>query len=119
MPLLWNRSTEKTNKKEGAVTLNERIETAFDEAIRHRRAMLEARYEVSNKEANAKLEYRDDWAGAKNNDVRRVLLEEWLAGDDVYWQARLAYDKARDEYRVALLEIERLKLLVALGGGMS
>lgn len=96
------------------MTLNERIETAFDEAIEHRWLMLEARHQISNKEANAKVEHRDDWAGAKNNDVRKVLLEEWLANDDVYWQARLAYDKARDEFRVALLEIERLKLLVAL-----
>lgn len=51
------------------MTLSERIETAFDEAITHRRAMLEARHEVSNKEANAKLEHSDEWAGAKNNGL--------------------------------------------------
>ena len=95
-------------------TLAERIEAAYNEVIEQRGRMLEAQGEIRRAEENAKVEHSDEWASAKNNDVRKVLLAEWLQNDDPYIQARIAYDDARDSFRLEMLEIERLKLLVEL-----
>ncbi len=97
--------------------LAERIEAAFDDAVRAREAMFNARATTEAREANAKLDHADDWASAKNNDVRAVMLASWLHDDDVYQRVRAEYEEVRDTYRLSLLEIERLRLLVALEGG--
>lgn len=99
------------------VTLAERIEAAFDEAIEARSVMLYASRNLEDLRAQAKLEHADEWASAKNNDVRAVLLAGWLEEDDAYGKAVLEYQEGRIGFRLALLEIERLKLLVALEGG--
>lgn len=117
-------ATETINKIEQALavserSLSERIEAAYDEAISQRERMLEAQGEIRRAEENVKVEHSEEWAGAKNGDVRKVLLAEWLAHDDPYVQARIYYDRARDSYRLYLLEIERLKLLVALEGAQK
>lgn len=95
-------------------TLAERIEATYEAAIRSREAMFNHRAVVQGREAAAKLEHADEWASAKNNDVRAVLLAAWLADDLVYQQRRGDYEDARDTYRLTLLEIDRLKLLVEL-----
>lgn len=92
--------------------LNTRIENAFDEAILNRKLMLEAQWEVQLKETNAKVEHPDEWAAAKNGEVRSMLLADWLRDDAEYWSRREDHNTARNLYRIGLLEVERLKLLV-------
>lgn len=99
-----------------AEDLETRIESVFDEAAATRRMMIEHQREVLRLEADAKLEHRDEWAGAKNNDVRAVLLAEWLAENEEYRENRGNYDTAREEFRISMLEVERLRLLVAARG---
>lgn len=116
----WQIDTTKTvNKIEQALarcerSLSERIEAAYDEVIQQRQQMLHALGEIRRAEESAKVDHSDEWAAAKNSDVRKVLLAEWLAGDEPYQDARVAYEQARDSFRLEMLEIERLKLLVEL-----
>lgn len=98
-------------------SLADRIEAAFDRAIKSKSLMQYSQLTMRLISDDAKLEHRDEYAGAKNNDVRAVLLHDWLQDELEYWAARKNYDEARDDYRLALLEIERLKLLVALERG--
>ncbi len=98
-------------------TLAERIEAAFDEAVGAKRRMQINLRGITELEETAKMENLDEWVGAKNNDVRRAIVLRDLAEDEDYDRARFEYDNARDRYRLALLEIERLKLLVALEAG--
>lgn len=102
----------------GMTPLVERIEAAYDRAIQARRDMIVARNVLANIEANAKQEHEEEWASAKNNDVRAVLLAGWIAesptgdtGDD-YFETRAERQEAELAFKLALLEIERLKLLV-------
>lgn len=116
----WQIGTTKTvNKIEQTLAvlerdLSERIEAAYSEVIEQRKTMLDALGEIRRAEENAKVEHSEEWASAKNNDVRKVLLAEWLSHDDPYIQARIAYEGARDSFRLELLEVERLRLLVEL-----
>lgn len=98
-------------------TLIERIEAAFDRAIEARSKMDAALYLTRNLEAAAKADHADEWASAKNNDVRAVLLAGWLSGNEQYSLQREAYLGFQRTYRLALLEIERLKLLVEASKG--
>lgn len=95
-----------------APALSERIEAAYDRAIEQRAIMLEARDAMAALEAGAKQDHAEEWATAKNNDVRAVLLHGWMADEDNYLEAFDDYEGGRKEYRLALLEIERLRLLV-------
>jgi hypothetical protein len=112
-------TTTAVNKIEQALarcerSLSERIEAAYDEAKAYRGRMFLERGEIEEREENAKIKHSQEWASAKNNDVRRVLLQEWLDGDAEYLHASQQYHIARNAYRLALLEIDRLKLLVEL-----
>lgn len=93
-------------------SLSERIEAAYDRAIEQRRIMFGARDAMTGMEAGAKQQHADEWAAAKNNDVRAVLLYGWMGEEDDYLEAFDDYEGARMAYRLALLEIERLRLLV-------
>lgn len=101
-----------------ALNLSERIEAAYDRATEARRAMTVARNVMADIEANAKQEHPEEWASAKNNDVRAVLLARWVAenptGDtsDDYFETRAERQDAELTFKLALLEIERLRLLV-------
>ena len=94
------------------MTLTERIEAAYDEAKGWREQMLYAQRNLDEMRAEAKSNHADEWAGAKNNDVRAVMLAGWLYGDSHYDKNVLEYQEGRIGFRLALLEIERLKLLV-------
>lgn len=108
--------TQKTKDARSGRTLTERIEAAWDEAIETRSVMLYASRNLEDLRAQAKLDHADEWAAAKNNDVRAVMLAGWLEEDDYYGRSVLEYQEGRMGFRLALLEIERLKLLVALDG---
>jgi hypothetical protein len=116
----WQIDTTKTiNKIEQALaryewSLSERIEAAYDETIKLRDDMALDKAVLRAKEEAAKLDHADEWEKAKNSEVRSVLLAGWLADDSTYAQAYGRYMSNREDYRLALLEIERLKLLVEL-----
>lgn len=50
--------------------------------------------------------------GTLDPDIRRAIVLNALTDDEAYHEARNVYQEARDRYRLALLEIERLKLIV-------
>ncbi len=90
------------------------IEQSYGRAIKARAAMFEMQRAIRHAEATAKVDHLDEWASAKNNDVRFVLLATWLQDNEEYWKQRRAYDSASEDYRMAHLEIARLKLLIQL-----
>ena len=94
-------------------TLEERIEAEFDRAIAAKSDMQTNASKIADSEETAKMDNLDEWTGAKNNDVRHSIVLRALAEDEDYHTARQGYRAARDRYRLAVLEIERLKLLVA------
>lgn len=94
--------------------LAERIEAAYDEAKQYRETMLYARRNLDEMQVSAKLDHAEEWAAAKNADVRAVLLVTWLEEDEQYGKNIVELQEARIGLRLALLEIERLKLLVEL-----
>lgn len=108
-------------------SLSERIENAYDVAVEAKRTMQVEQSIMADEEQSAKMDNLDEWTAAKNNDVRRSIIERELGepggvdgAPSLYWTARRAYIGARDRYRLALLEIERLRLLVEAakaGGG--
>lgn len=93
-------------------TLTERIEQAFDNAIKYRRLMQYNEWAIQSFEEAVKLEHADEWAGAKNNDVRALLVSQKLEDNEEYEQAREDFERASLEFQVAKLEIDRLRLLV-------
>lgn len=95
-----------------SLSLAERIERAYNEVCEQKRIMQKTLREFRGWEAATKLEHGEEWAAAKNDNVRKVLLDGWLEEDLDYQKARDSYESHRDRYRLALLEIERLKLLV-------
>lgn len=102
--------------------LTARIEAAFDSAIVCKSRMQAEANDIAAAEETAKMDNLEEWTAAKNNDVRRAIVLRELADDEGYHASRKIYRAARDDYRLALLEIERLKVLVAhLGaaGGIS
>ena len=102
-----------------ALTLSERIEAAYDRAVGARRTMQIEQTVMADEEQSAKMDNLEEWTAAKNNDIRRAIVERALGepngvegAPSLYWNARRAYTDARNEYRLAHLEIERLRLLV-------
>jgi hypothetical protein len=96
----------------GLGDLPARIERAYDDVKDQRLAMHRALDIIREIEAEAKAEHSDEWASAKNSEVRAVLLDEWCGDDGDYDQARADYDEAKIQFRLATLEIERVRLLV-------
>lgn len=96
----------------GLQDLPGRIERAYDDAVGERLAMHRALETIREVEAQAKADHADEWAGAKNNDVRAVMLADWCKNNADYLQARADYDEAKIQLRLATLNIERLRLLV-------
>lgn len=95
-------------------SLSERIEAAYDQAVRHRERMLDRREMLAERESEVKQENIDEWISAKTGEVRAALLASWLRDEPAYQNASRDYEEARTTYRLQLLEIERLKLLVEL-----
>lgn len=93
-----------------------RIEETFDALIVSRQAMDEYGREMRDQETDAKLSHEDEYVGAKNGEVRSVLMARWLSEDGEYQEARHKYLDARRDMRLATINVERLKLLVAADG---
>ena len=96
------------------------INAAYRSAMHHKAAMDESAEVMREIEEEVKLENREAWASAKNNDVRAIELLDWIRESDraeEYHKARRDYTESRAALRIALLDCERLKLLVQLQGG--
>lgn len=111
------RVTETVNKIEQALavserSLPERIEVEFNQVVDAKAQMQFRAGQIHLAEETAKTDNLEEWTAAKNNEVRRAIVLSVLADDEAYHEARSVYQEARDRYRLALLEIERLKLLV-------
>lgn len=98
------------------MTLTERIEAAFDAVIASKAQMHEALYFMDLAEESARMDNIEEWASAKNNDVRRAIVLRELADNEDYHAARTRHRDNRDGFRLGMLEVERLKLLVAADG---
>lgn len=95
---------------------------AYEIAIAHQQAMDHAENTIADKEASVKLANHEEYAGAKNNDVRELMLARWLEDDQEYQQARKDYRHAEQELRRAKMHISKLNLYANLlraqtGGG--
>lgn len=102
---------------DSSMPLEQRIEKVFDVASLLRQDMQIAMLSMVESEEAVKADCLDEWMAAKNNDVRKAIIQRELVQNDEYQSARLDYRRARDDYQRTLLEIQRLKLLVALHGG--
>ena len=92
--------------------MEERINAAWDRVVELRRDMGFRKVEIENAEETAISDLGDEWTNAKNNDVRRALVREKLASEERYQENRKMYRAAREDLRVALLEVERLRMLI-------
>lgn len=99
--------------------LDEKINETWDRAIAYRQAMQSQARVVADYEETAKMENLEEWMGAKNSDQRKALILRVLADEDDYHNARDAYADARDRFKIAMLEVERLRMLLTYtaGGG--
>lgn len=93
--------------------MEQRIEAAWDEAISQRSAMMAAETVMQNSEETAISDLGEEWANAKNNDIRKALVRDALAGDEGYQEARVGYRAARNVYRLKMMEVSKLRDLVA------
>lgn len=66
---------------------------------------------MQDSEETAISDLGEAWISAKNNDIRKALVREQLANDQDYQDARLKYREARDAFRLAQIEVERVKTL--------
>lgn len=89
----------------------------FDGAIIARQALHEAQNLLDDMTVVAKLTLGDEWLYAKNNDVRHLLIERHYSESLPYAQAKDDYRQSKLALRIALLEIERVRLQVQAGGG--
>ena len=95
-----------------ALTLSERIEAAYDRAVEVEDHMQTLARQIELQEETAKMDNLEECTAAKNNDIRRAIILRALSEDEGYHVARSTYAVARNRYRLAHLEIERLRLLV-------
>jgi hypothetical protein len=90
----------------------DKINETFDELIAAKRRLQQSSNEISDIERRTKMENLEKWVDAKNNDVRRAIIEEALEEDERYQSERNRRRIARDEFRIAWLEVERHKLVI-------
>lgn len=113
----------KTIAKNQATSLEHRIEAIYEAAIGFRAQMDMARSTMHELEMAAKLDHgeerKEEYVKAKNGEIREMMLAEWLALDGEYQEAAQDYRTAKIQYRQCLLNIERLKVLVAARAGAA
>jgi hypothetical protein len=98
-------------------TVIERIEDAYDAAAEHRANMHDAHGAmISQEEFVLKGERLAEFRSAKSNEVRKALLKDWLSDDEDYLLQKERYEENRFAFRLAMLEIDRLRLLVQAVG---
>lgn len=94
-------------------TLTEEINAAYGRLTAEKESMQIAWHEMSDAEETAISDLGDDWVLAKNNDIRKALVREKLAEDESYQTSRKKYRGSRDAFRLAQIEIERIKTNIA------
>lgn len=99
-------------------TLAERVEEVYFRLHSHK-ASAQLTYDtLRDLEEEVKLDHFDEWASAKNNDVRYIMVLRWINEDlataEAYHIARKAYREARNAYRLAVIDARKLELLATL-----
>jgi hypothetical protein len=93
--------------------VEETINKAYDRAVQRRLEMAFRGSEIQDAEETAKMDNLDEWVAAKNNDVRRAIILRALADDERYHENRKMYRASREDLRIALINVERVKTLIA------
>lgn len=101
-----------------SLPIAERIEKTFDRFARARIKMDGALKLIRKSEERVKTDEakQEEYVKAKSNEVRQTLVASWLRSDAEYARAKEDYDEGRRELRLSAIEVQRLKLLVGLGG---
>jgi hypothetical protein len=92
--------------------MEDRINEAWDRAINARQRMRWQADLVDEAQEEIKLANLTDYLTAKNSEQRQLLLLSWLKDNEQFQIARQNYRQARDDYRIAMLEIQRLRMLI-------
>lgn len=100
------------NNEDGP-TLSEQVELAYAELTAQKANMQESWNTLSMEEENAIQENLADWFDSKNNDIRKQKVVSWLATNEEYQDARKRYRAAKDAFRLAQIEVERVKTMIA------
>ncbi len=99
------------------IHLAERIELAFDALDAHSQTLDGLKREAAAHEATARVDNHEAFESAKNDNVRKTLVDMWLADNDDYHEAISEIHQKHDEIREVKTEIEKLRLLVTLSTG--
>jgi hypothetical protein len=91
-----------------------RIEETYDARTTQEAIMNMAEQSMQDAELRVKLANKDEYVGAKNNEVRAVMMAEWLSSDEDYQEALEDYSIAARKAKRAELHAKRLRLLVDL-----
>lgn len=92
--------------------MDNRIKETFDNLVESREAMMAAQGAMEDLEETAKMDNLNEWVAAKNNDVRRAIILRELSDNNEYHAHRRAYRDARDAFKLARLEVERIRMMV-------
>jgi hypothetical protein len=105
-------------------TIIDEIEKVYDLLYTARKHMARNLEDMSDIEEEIKCsdDHFEEWASAKNNDIRHILVLRWIQADpDVamrYYEARSKYRTWRSMMREDAIKAEGLKVKVgALGAG--
>lgn len=92
--------------------LAERIENAYSNLGTMQTRIRDLKNKIADHEATAKVDNKEDWKEAKNDNVRGMLLNFFLSDNEEYHQDRKDLRAAEETTAYAELEIKRLTLLV-------
>lgn len=93
--------------------MEKEINAVYDRVVRLRLDMAFRSSEIQDDEETAKMDNLEEWTSAKNNDVRRAIILRALADDEHYHANRKQYRAMREDLRIALINVERVKTLIA------
>lgn len=99
------------------IQLAERIELAFDALYAHTETLEALKRSAQAHEATARVDNHADWEAAKNEAVRRTLLDLWLSDNQEYHDDLAAIAEREDEVREVKIEIDKLRLLASFARG--
>jgi hypothetical protein len=98
---------------EGTATIVDQVNNAYSLLHEWKNDMQVHADAIADLEEDAVQDILEDWQKARSNEVRRGLLQDQLDDNDEYKNHRRAYRTARNNFRLAQLEVERCKTVIA------
>ena len=92
--------------------LESEIKEAYEKAKQARIALSMLDHQLEDMRLVAKLTMGDEWVNAKNNDVRKMMVERYFADNMDYAQVVEAQREAKLNFRLAMLDVEYVKALI-------